>query len=144
MNTGMIRLRAKVKGLAEAGCWTRRQIQKNVEERRSEWWRVKRAVGSDARHHLIAYGLLRGRPYGAIERRCGEKNAPSPAAVHAIIQEHGDWKERRDWTLEKVQAALDPDQQAKVAAERPEPVREKPERKGLLQRAVDFVRGAGQ
>jgi len=45
-------------------------------------------VGIDIRHHLLAYALLRGTPYAALEPRCRLDNLPQAKSILQIIQAH--------------------------------------------------------
>lgn len=98
-------LKAKVKGLAVEGGFCRRQIRKTKRERRDQWWTMKRVVGDTARDHLLAYGLLRGLPYAAIERPRAD-NAPSAARVLQVVLGLMPPSYRGDWTLDRVRAWL--------------------------------------
>lgn len=42
----------------------------------------KGSLGHAARYLLLAYALLRGVPYGVVERRCGEQNNPYSKRLH--------------------------------------------------------------
>jgi hypothetical protein len=64
-----------------------------------------RASGaSQARHLNIAYGLMRGMPYKAIEQKC--RVAPSAATILSIMHEHLPYAERKEWDLDTVKALL--------------------------------------
>lgn len=63
----LLALKAKIKGLAEEGRRTRKFIHNSSHQKRYRHWVVKRAIGQEARYHLLAYGLLRGVPYEVIE-----------------------------------------------------------------------------
>lgn len=106
LDINLCRLRFKVKGLLASGRWARQKISKNHKEQRTEWWQVKRHLGKDTRHHLIAYGLLRNTPYKAIERHFRKNNGPDPEKIHQIISEHIIGVDRHFWTLEKVRSEL--------------------------------------
>ena len=43
----------------------------------------------EIRHHLLAYTLVRGRPYKTAERRCADDNRPSEASIEAALRSHG-------------------------------------------------------
>jgi hypothetical protein len=66
------------------------------------WLRYSKA--HEARHFNIAYGLLRGVPYKSIEAKC--EVSPSAEKVFEIIQSMASWKEKREWTLDKVKELL--------------------------------------
>lgn len=44
-------------------------------------WEEKRSFGSLTRSLLLAYALLRGRPYDSCEKKCGEGNRPSLTTI---------------------------------------------------------------
>lgn len=50
---------------------------------------AKRRLGVHARHHLVAYGLLRGVTYGRIER-CSPDNQLDVGRLRALLNEHSD------------------------------------------------------
>lgn len=47
-----------------------------------DWGRSE--LKDSIRHHLLAYALVRGRPYASQEARCGADNAPGVYAVANI------------------------------------------------------------
>lgn len=107
MHTGLQVLRAKIRGLQAAGISIHNRIRKAKGPKRNKLWDEKRRLGGYNREHLIAYGLLRGIPYGRIER-CAEENKPNAASVFELMKAHGDWKVARELTVEKVQELLTP------------------------------------
>lgn len=102
---GLQILRAKVRGFYAAGTTISSHISRSEKERKHRLWERKRELGSHCRHHLVAYGLLRGVPYNQIER-CAEHNKPNPQLVLDIMLEHADWQQRKGLNLEKVQSLL--------------------------------------
>ena len=120
-------LRAKVRGFQAAGQSLSRLIAKATKERRHNLWNKKRELGTYARYHFIAYGLLRGIPYERIER-CSKDNGPDPQRVLELMVAHSGVveKTRADgrrvfgwahYDLEKVKALLTvPDVPAAPAA----------------------------
>lgn len=60
---------------------------------------------SYARSLNIASGLIRGIPYRKIEAKCNE--APNAEEILEIIQSHASWREKREWTLERVKGLLE-------------------------------------
>jgi hypothetical protein len=40
------------------------------------------------RHHLLAYALVRGRPYRTVEKRCADDNRPSEGGIEAALRAH--------------------------------------------------------
>jgi hypothetical protein len=63
----LLSLKAKIKGLAEGGARARAFIHAAKGDKRYRRWDEKRAIGLEARYHLLAYGLLRGIPYETLE-----------------------------------------------------------------------------
>lgn len=84
---GLQALRAKIRGFHAAGSTVSRRISKSEKERRHRLWQLKRQLGDDCRHHLIAYGYLRGVPYDRIET-CSERNLPDLRRLVALVNEH--------------------------------------------------------
>jgi hypothetical protein len=68
----LLRLKAKVKGLAAEAAKTRELIRKSRGKKRHLLWHTKRFIGTDARYHLLAYGLLRGIPYEKMEPKTSD------------------------------------------------------------------------
>jgi hypothetical protein len=84
-------LRTRIKDLTEKARENRAEIAQLKEQPdtgvercslRSDYCTYTR---SEARHVLLAYALLRGRPYLALERKCVEE--PSPNRILKKIQE---------------------------------------------------------
>ena len=84
---GLQALRAKIRGFHASGSTISSRISKAHKEKKNRLWELKRALGTECRHHLIAYGLLRGVPYHEIER-CAPNNRPNAREVLAIMQAH--------------------------------------------------------
>ena len=87
---GLQTLRAKIRGFHVAGSTIASRISKAEREKKNRLWDLKRELGVHARHHLIAYGLLRGIPYEKIER-CASNNRPNPQVILGIVQAHNAW-----------------------------------------------------
>lgn len=66
--------------------------------------RLQHSRASYARSLNIASGLMRGISYKRIEAKCNE--APDAKEIHGIILSHVGWRERKDWTLERVRSLL--------------------------------------
>lgn len=107
MFTGIQVLRAKVRGLQAAGVSIHNRIRKAKGPKRNKLWDDKRVLGWTSREHLIAYGLMRGVPYGKIER-CAKGNQPNANVVFELMKTHADWKLARELTIEKVRELLVP------------------------------------
>jgi hypothetical protein len=87
---GLQVLRAKIRGFHAAGATIASRISKSQKEHKNRLWDEKRLLGRHCRHHLIAYGLLRGIPYAHIER-CAPNNRPDPKAILEIVSAHNRW-----------------------------------------------------
>lgn len=105
--TDRLVLRAKIKGLAAEGVRLGQRARATTRARRAAHRRTKSQVGAIARYHLLAYGLLRGVPYAAIERPRAD-HAPDPARLARLVHEHGGWNAAREWPPERVRAWLAP------------------------------------
>lgn len=70
-----------------------REIRKKIHASKGmdRWhaWREKRDYGEETRHLLLAYGWMRGLPYEACEKKCGELNSPSPSYIANLATDHG-------------------------------------------------------
>jgi len=85
--SNLLVLRAKVRGFHVAGSSLTTKIKKATGPHKARLWDKKRSLGRHGRHHLVAYGLLRGIPYERIES-CTSKNRPDPEAVLTIMMSH--------------------------------------------------------
>jgi hypothetical protein len=95
---------AKINGLADKSQQLRAKIKKAKKDEKV--WALcsaKRSVGSEARHHLLAYAALRGTPYPILEPSCRIDNKPSAGLILQIIEAHD---VPGAWTLERVKAWL--------------------------------------
>lgn len=143
MYIGLQVLRAKIRGFQSAGTSIHNRIRKAKGPKRNELWNEKRRLGDYNREHLIAYGLLRGVPYGSIEK-CAEENKPNAERVFELMKLHGDWKVARELTLDKVKETLStttrsaepsPEQPATSPTASSPPTSPTPQPEGLLTRA---------
>jgi hypothetical protein len=107
MYLGLQILRAKIIGFQTVGISYKKRIGKTSGDERHKLWCQKRAIGCYNREHLIAYGLLRGIPYERIEK-CAEQNRPNAEKVYLLIEQHGDHKAKKEFTLQKVKSLLSP------------------------------------
>lgn len=98
----------KIKGLANQAQVTRILISKaKKQERVWSLCATKRGIGIDARHHLLAYGLLKGTPYRAMESKCRDDNKPSATYLRSVLALHmSTYTLDRLWSLEKISAWL--------------------------------------
>lgn len=71
---------------------------------RIELWDAKRGTGHEARHCILAMGLLKGRSYASMEPGTHESHKPSCAYILDFIHEAlGDNSElKAEWTQEKL------------------------------------------
>jgi len=105
---GLQILRAKIRGFQSTGMTITARIGKAEKERKNRLWNQKRSLGYHCRHHLIAYGLLRGVPYDQVER-CAPNNRPDPKLVLDIVVAHNRWTPEKglvSYDLEKVKQYL--------------------------------------
>jgi hypothetical protein len=67
-------------------------------------WADKRATGHEARHCILAMGLLKERPYLSMEPACHEDHKPSCGYILDLIHEAlGDDKAlKAEWTQERI------------------------------------------
>ena len=143
---GLQVLRAKIRGFQEAGTTITSRISKAEKERKNSLWNQKRSLGVHCRHHLVAYGLLRGVPYNQIER-CAPNNKLNAKVVLDIMQAHNGWDSKMEYVnydLEAVKMLLMPPS-VPVSVATPIPVTAvenevsllptKPPSPGLLERA---------
>lgn len=65
----------------------RLKIQGTTHEARYAAWDEKRSYGTDTRWILLAYGLIKGIPYKAIERAVGERNSAYPYVIAEAARE---------------------------------------------------------
>jgi hypothetical protein len=95
---------AKINGLSDKSQQLRSQIKKaKKDEKAWSLCSIKRSVGSQSRHHLLAYAALRGVFYKVLEPRCRIDNKPSAGLILQIIEAHN---VPGVWTLERVKAWL--------------------------------------
>lgn len=111
------KLKEKCKSLAVYGKLCRNKINETTGRERYDSWDEKRAIGAKARIHYIAYGLIRGRDYGIIEKHVndyGDEWAPKVRAknVAKVLQEYCIEAEHDYWTVEQVEKLLVPNQRS--------------------------------
>lgn len=102
---GLQVLRAKVRGFHVTGSLITQRISRSKLDKKHNLWNAKRAIGNHARHHMIAYGFLRGISYERIEK-CAINNQPNPQVVLDIMLAHADWQQKKGLNLEKVISLL--------------------------------------
>ena len=81
-------LTSKIKGLALNSKQLRKQIKNAFAKDKETVWLIlsKIHLGSLARHHLLAYALMRGKPYRQLESKCREDNKPNAEYILTVIQ----------------------------------------------------------
>lgn len=97
----------KIKGLAEEVKRARVRLRKG----RSEMYKqnvamTKRFIGSEARHHLLAYAFMKHVPYALVEQKCAEDNKPHPDCILDIVHCHMFPFQKKQWTIDMVTAWL--------------------------------------
>jgi hypothetical protein len=100
---------AKINGLAVEVKRTRTALlQSKKEITKNNLADRKRFIGNDARHHLLAYALLKGLSYSAVEKKCLPSKKPSAEIIFQIISCHvyGYEIKNNSWTLDKIQRWL--------------------------------------
>jgi hypothetical protein len=109
---GLRVLRAKVIGFQKAGITISRQITKSHGSQKNALWNEKRLLGYESRHHLIAYGLLRGLKYESIEIP-HKHNPANPYMITQIMNDHAktysghvDPRRRESFTLDDVKGLV--------------------------------------
>lgn len=86
-------LKAKLRGFEIAKRTFMAHLRKVPKDKRgtlSRLYSAKALLRSQNRHHLVAYGLLRGIPYEQIER-CHPQNKPDTKLVFDIMQATSRW-----------------------------------------------------
>jgi hypothetical protein len=108
-----ILLVGKIKGLSSESKHTRQLIIKAKSKfSEKKIWRhayIKRVIGSDIRHHLLAYAFMRGKPYHSLEKKCqkGFGLGPNADTILQIVHAHLPFRQyKENWTLDKVNAWL--------------------------------------
>jgi hypothetical protein len=51
----------------------------------------------EIRHHLLAYAIMRGRPYKSVENHCADDNKPSAYTMDRILEAHEDSADDPMW-----------------------------------------------
>ena len=106
----LLSLKAKIKGLAEGGIRCRKFIQASKGDERYRRWNEKRALGQEARYHLIAYGLLRGMAYDKIEPNSNKDMLASYNFDYnylaQICQRHCHYGDRGMWSPANLQRLI--------------------------------------
>lgn len=115
----LLTLKAKIKGLAAEGARTHKILKTKSGPERDRYWHLKRKIGVETRHYLIAYAILRGVPYDQIEPNSDYDKAywdlDRPKIVQIVKDHCPGYLFRKDYTLDKVKEYLSPLEQKKVA-----------------------------
>lgn len=106
----LLTLKAKIKGLAEGGCRCRKFINASTHEAKARHWDIKRAIGQEARYHLIAYGLLRGLSYDTIEPNSNKDLLAGYLFDYSylaqIVQHHCYYYDKSKWSPANLQRLI--------------------------------------
>lgn len=145
----LIILRGKIRGLMAACNRSRRLIRKSTGQKRNGHWQTKRAVGTEARWHMLAAAYLRGTPYRHSERSTDPlQNPVSVQRIAEILVSHTPWSfgyddRKLERAKEKVKQWLDAHEQRPQPAPAPSEsaARPEPPRKGPIQRAIALLTG---
>lgn len=78
----------KINGLSQQAKRARTRLRSGKAKQPWVFAIRQNVIGSDVRHHLLAYAFLRGVPYHNIESSCREDNKPKPAAIYKIVEQH--------------------------------------------------------
>lgn len=81
------RIVSRLKGLEQQTKFLRKKIKK-LESKKYDTYQlksIKNILGKDARYHLLAYAILKGIPYKAVELKCAESNKPNAQLLFSII-----------------------------------------------------------
>ena len=78
------KIRRELKDRQAASQAIRAKINQTSDQERYDLWDEKREYGAVTRDLLLAYALLRGVPYCAVESKCREDNAPHPPDIQVM------------------------------------------------------------
>lgn len=100
----LLSLRAKIKGLAEEGIRLHKLIKESSDKKRNDYWDLKRGVGRETRHHLLAYGLLRGLNHEQMESNYTQSKLKelSYSYLAQICQHHCRFFDVEIWTANNI------------------------------------------
>jgi hypothetical protein len=90
----------KIKGLSIESKQVRKRFLKNP--KRGSLSYCKQVLGVNIRHHLLAYGFMRGVPYAVLEPKCREGNEPLPKSILTVVLAHLSPYQHSAWTEERV------------------------------------------
>lgn len=107
MKSEIVLLKSKLCGFEHTARQLNKKANKLKGDKKVHVKLIKRELSLQAREHLIAYALLRFKPYQLIEQKCNENNKPNPQKVLDVIHQHINAWNRREWTLEKVKSLLE-------------------------------------
>lgn len=110
MNYNLLKLKAKIKGLAIESQRLNIRISKSKTELRAKLRLIKHQLGADARYHLLAYGALRNIPYKIIEKNSNPhlKVYLNQSYLIQLVQNHCDkWQDKLSWTPKRLQDWLE-------------------------------------
>lgn len=123
----------------------RAKIQATSDRERFEAWESKRSYGRDTRWILLAYGLVKGVPYKAIEGKTAEDNYPSVNAIQWGAQEGAgialSYDDITTWLEAEAVVSAVEEVVTAPPAPRPQPVPVEP-KKGFFARLFSAAKGA--
>lgn len=69
---------------------------------------IRGDIKFDIRHHLLAYALVRGRPYKTVERKVGPDNWPYVPAIERVLEHHKNFEDLEEMErVEKLTNGID-------------------------------------
>lgn len=89
-------LKSRIKVLALEGANLSKEIRMTLThegKKRDALWCQKRALGQETRAMLLAYGLLKGKPFSRMERRFAPNNRPNLRKVEELLTEYANTPE---------------------------------------------------
>lgn len=111
----LLTLKAKIKGLAQEGARTHQILRTKKGLERDRYWCLKRQIGLEARHYLIAYALLRGKTFQEIEPKANLTLAQWKISAPRVADIMKLEKPYNGWTWESVREHIFPKSQKEAA-----------------------------
>ena len=81
-------IRAKIRGYQLTSGLIRRRCEKATGDKKHQMKLYKKECGQEARHYLVALGLLRGFKYSTIEQNCSSTHTLNPVKLTSIMNDH--------------------------------------------------------
>lgn len=85
-NTALFILVGKINGLSLAVKKAKSKVVKSKVELKDIKHIIKKDIGKESRHHLLAYAFLKEIPYLTVEKKCREDNKPNAQAITNVIK----------------------------------------------------------